>query len=212
MAKVKFCAVFGARPVSEQMRPYFEGADCVIAADGGLMNLRALGVEPDVCLGDYDSGPMPEGREGVIVLPRQKDDTDMHYAARRILAMGAKRAVLLGGMGGRLDHTLANLATLVYLTEHGVDAVLADERCEARVLLRGEHSVPPRAGCYLSLFPVGGSARVTLRDVFYELQSETLTASFPLGVSNEFSDKNASITVEEGALYLLICKKEPERF
>lgn len=208
MAEVKFCAVFGARPVSEEMRPYFEGADCVIAADGGLLNLRALGVEPDICLGDYDSGPMPEKREGVIVLPRQKDDTDMHYAARRILAMGAQRAVLLGGMGGRLDHTLANLATLAHLTENGVDACLADERCEARVLLRGAHSVPPRPGCYLSLFPVRGEARVTLRNVFYTLESQTLTASFPLGVSNEFSDQNAEIDVEEGELFLLICKKE----
>ena len=208
MAQVNFCAVFGARPVSEEMRPYYAGADCVIAADGGLLNLRALGVKPDLCLGDYDSGPMPEGRDGVIVLPRQKDDTDMHYAARRILAMGAKRAVLLGGMGGRLDHTLANLATLEYLTENGVDALLADESCEARVLLRGAHSVPPRPDTYLSLFPAGDSARVTLRNVFYTLDSEVLHRSFPLGVSNEFLDANAEITVEEGAVFLLICKKE----
>lgn len=208
MAEVKFCAVFGARPVSEQMRPYFEGADCIIAADGGLLNLRALGVEPDICLGDYDSGPMPEARGNVIVLPRQKDDTDMHYAARRILAMGARRAVLLGGMGGRLDHTLANLATLAFLAENRVDTVLADETCEARVLTRGAHRIAPREGCYLSLFPVRASARVTLRNVFYTLESATLTASFPLGVSNEFSDKDAEIIVEEGELYLLICKKE----
>lgn len=207
MGTVKCCAVFGARPVSEKLRPYFQDADCIIAADGGILSLEKLGVCPDICLGDYDSAPMPS-RSDLIVLPRQKDDTDMHYAARRILEMGAEKAVLLGGMGGRLDHTLANFATLVFLTEHGVDAVLADERCEARVLLPGEHRVARRENAYLSLFPVGREARVTLRNVFYTLESEVLRADFPLGVSNEFLDKDAEILVEEGAVYLLVCEKE----
>ena len=208
MGTVNCCAVFGARPVSEAMRPYFEDADCIIAADGGFLSLEKLGVRPDICLGDYDSAPMPQ-RDDLIVLPRQTDDTDMHYAARRILKLGARRAVLLGGMGGRLDHTLANFATLVFLTENGVDALLADETCEVRVLLQGVHRVPRREGCYLSLFPVGTSARVTLRNVFYTLESEVLSAGFPLGVSNEFLDGDAEIRVEEGSVYMLICKKEP---
>lgn len=133
----------------------------------------------------------------------------MHYAARRILELGARRAVLLGGMGGRLDHTLANFATLVFLTENGVDALLADETCEVRVLLQGVHRVPRREGCYLSLFPVGTSARVTLRNVFYTLESEVLSAGFPLGVSNEFLDGDAEIRVEEGSVYMLTAKRNP---
>ena len=208
MEQVNFCAVFGARPVSEAMRPYFSGADCIIAADGGFAHACRLGAEPNICLGDYDSSPVPRQRGDAIVLPRQKDDTDMHYAARKIVEMGARRAVLLGGMGGRLDHTLANFATLYHLQKSGVDALLADEKCEVRALLRGTHRIPPRPDCYLSLFPVEGRACVSLSGVFYTLHSEWLRADFPLGVSNEFLNETAQIDVEEGAVYMLICKKE----
>ena len=124
---MKKCVIFAARPVEPELRPWCEGASLVIAADAGWRWARALGVEPDILLGDYDSdrppADVPAGR--IDRLPAEKDDTDTHYAARRALEEGCGQVVILGGLGGRLDHTLANMNTLLYLAGHGAEAVLA---------------------------------------------------------------------------------------
>lgn len=74
-----------------------------------------VGVEPDLLLGDYDSAPRPEAGAKTVFLPAEKDDTDTYYAARKALELGATDVVIVGGLGGaRLDHTLANLQTLVF--------------------------------------------------------------------------------------------------
>lgn len=199
------CVILAAMPVDARMRAYYEDADIVIAADAGWRSAKALGLVPDLLVGDYDSSPVPAGAE---VLPCAKDDTDTHYAARRALAMGAARVTILGGTGGRLDHTLANLQTLLFLERSGVHALLADPDTEARALLPGTHEVRRLPGRYLSLFPADGTARgVTLEGLKFPLQNACLEAQFPLGVSNEFAAETARITLGEGALYLLLCRK-----
>lgn len=204
---MKRCVIFAAQPVSPTLAHWWEGADFVIAADAGYRSAMALGVEPDLLLGDYDSAPAPHLGGKMVRLPAEKDDTDTFFAARKALEAHCTHVTILGGTGGRLDHTLANLHTLVFLHRHGVHAVLADEANEVTVLGKGRHTVKARVGWYLSLFPAGACARgVTLRGLKYPLENAQLHNHWPVGVSNEFTAGEAQIALREGEVYCMLCK------
>lgn len=202
------CVIFGARPVTSALQPYYQAAHYTIAADAGYQSMRALGLTPDYLLGDYDSAPPPEPAPNVERLPREKDDTDMHYAAKHALAMGAKQVTILGGTGGRLDHTLANLQTLVFLAEHGVRACLADECHEIYALGPGVHEFS-RCKQYVSVLCAGKrAAGITLRGLRYPLTDAVLTHDFPIGVSNEFTGEEMQIAVGDGMVYLIFAQEQ----
>ena len=179
--------ILSAGPVTPAVRRYIRPGDCIVACDAGYRHAERLGVQPDLIVGDFDSAPCPPQTGHTIVLPHVKDDTDTHYAARWLLEQGAGQVVMLGALGGaRLEHSLANIATGLYLAQNGVDVCLADERSELRYLLPGRPLVLDRADwMYLSVFPLDGALTgVDLAGVFYPLSGAVLTPDFPLGVSN----------------------------
>ncbi len=203
------CVIFAGMPVSAAMRRFWQDADTVIAADAGYETARRLGVEPDILLGDYDSAPRPPANAKTWVLPAEKDDTDTYFAARKAIELGADEVAILGGLGGRLDHTLANLQTLVFLAQNGVRAQLVDEANEATALLPGAYRIPARQGWYLSLLSAGEAARgVTLSGLKYPLHEATVTHSFPIGVSNEFVADTATVRFTGGILFLVLSRRE----
>ena len=170
-------------------------------------------MEPDLLLGDYDSAPRPEAGAKTVFLPAEKDDPDTYYAARKALELGATDVVIVGGLGGaRLDHTLANLQTLVFLAKNGVCATLADTDNEVTALLPGTHRIQARPGWYFSIFSAGEQAPgVTLEGLKYPLHDYTLTHAFPIGVSNEFAAETATLRFSAGMIYLVLSRKEPPR-
>ena len=102
--------IFGAGPVVdyEAVRELLPKAPFyLIAADGGLRHARALGLVPDAFIGDMDSLREEDLPEGAILYPSQKDDTDMMLAVKKAMALGVRKVLLLGGLGGRLDHICA---------------------------------------------------------------------------------------------------------
>ena len=184
-----------------------EETDTVIAADGGVEHVRKLGLTPNVILGDFDSlGYVPEGAN---VFPVEKDDTDAMLAVRRGLAMGCREFLLYGCLDGpRLDHTVANLQLLQYLADHGAQGTLVGLTHMAAVVKDGTLVFPGRPTGILSVFCLGPDANgVTIRGTQYPLENGTLTAGFPLGVSNHFLETEATVTVTQGSL-LLIWERE----
>lgn len=197
------CYVAGAMPLSPDLLPHPRPGDSIIAADRGFQTLTEAGLSPDLVVGDFDSlGHRPQ-HPNLIALPAEKDDTDMVFALRRGLDLGYRRFVLLGGLGGRLDHTMANLQTLNWLTTQGAAGLLAGEGTVATVLRNGTLSFSAGRTGMLSVFAFGTAKGVTLSGLKYTLQGATLADTFPLGVSNEFTGTPASVAVEEGALLLL---------
>ena len=199
---VRTCVIFCAGGFDRLLEPVGKDA-CVIAADGGLRHVRALGTRCDAILGDFDSlGFVPEGAD---VFPVEKDDTDAMLAVRRGLAAGCGRFVIYGGLDGpRLDHTIANLQTLQFLAERGATGYLVGLSYLATVIRNETVRFPESAKGVLSLFCMGSDARgVTLEGLKYPLRGATLTAGFPLGVSNHFAYRDAAVTVENGSLLAL---------
>lgn len=196
----RICHLFGAGDffgVNEEIRP----EDIVIAVDGGYRIVTQLGLAPDFIVGDFDSlGAVPSG-ENVIVLPAEKDVTDMFTAINKGVDCGCKSFRIYGATGGRLDHTIANIQLLRYFSEKGVSLTIYGESFAVTGVTNDSIRLSGRSGGYVSVFSLSDSSEgVYLKGLKYELENYTLTSAFPLGVSNEFTEKNAEISVKNGAL------------
>ena len=178
--------------------------DFVIAADGGLAHLQRIGAKADLVLGDFDSlGHVPKG-ENVLTYPPEKDDTDMMLAVKEGLRRGFARFALLGGLGGRLGHTLANVQALMYLAKHGARGLLIGERETVTAVTDGELRFSSAHAGYISIFCLDAPAKgVTLRGLKYPLEYAELTSSVALGVSNEFTGAEAVVSVSSGTLVIV---------
>ena len=197
----------GDLPSPTLLRRCAGGAELTIAADRGLEAFEAAGVLPDLLLGDMDSvsaGTLTrrEGSTEMERLPCEKDDTDGGHAMEVALSRGATEITILGALGGRMDHALANLMLLMRAHEGGAFAQILDERVRI-VRIDGEITLRGAKGDTISLIPIGEAHGVTLTGCYYHSQ-EALSFDFvhPLGVSNVVTDDEARITVREGDLLL----------
>ena len=202
MDKKGTCWIFGAGEHGEVYgRP--GAGDFVIAADGGLLACRRLGVEPDLVAGDFDSlGSEPRDLP-VVRVPVAKDETDMLLCVRLAIERGYRELYLYGGSGGRLDHTIANLQTLFYAERLGASAYLFDTDFVYTTLTDGELTISGPEGGIFSVFCHGAAAEgVCERGSLYTLDNARLDSAFPLGVSNHFLKTPASISVRRGQLLI----------
>ena len=177
--------------------------DLVIAADAGYRVCQTADVVPDVILGDFDSMEAPKAGERIVRLPVEKDDTDTLAAVKLGLERGCTDFYLYGGTGGkRLDHTLANLQTLLYLRRRGARGYLYDDEFVWTALENESLTVEKTVEWgLLSVFSLEGrAAGIDEAGVQYPLSRASLTAEFPLGVSNHIIAPKARITVRQGAL------------
>lgn len=196
------CIIFGAAAFDHLAEPICPG-DYIIAADGGLRHTKKLNIIPNEILGDFDSlGYVPEG---AVVHPVEKDDTDTMLAIRRGLELGYRRFLLYGGLEGRrLDHTVANFQSLCFLAQHGAIGFLVGREWICCGLKDGTLRFPESAEGDFSAFCLGKDAYgITIRGFYYEAENITLTSDFPLGVSNHFTGKEATVAVKDGTLLLL---------
>lgn len=202
VSKLAKCVIFCAGGFSGLAEPIRDG-DFVIAADGGLTHTDALKITPQVILGDFDSlGYTPRGAQ---VFPSEKDDTDAMLAVRAGLDAGYREFILYGALEGpRLDHTVASFQTLQYLADHGAKGSLVGQSQIVTVLKNGTLEFPESATGYLSVFCMGADAAgITLKGLKYTLTDGSLSAGFPLGVSNQFNGEAASVTVKDGSLLVI---------
>lgn len=197
----KICYIIGA---CEPGEINIGGEALVIAADGGLRFLEEHGIVPDLTVGDFDSlGHVPEGKN-IICHPVEKDDTDTMLAVKLGLERGCGVFVLYGCLGGRIDHTFANLQTLLFIAQQGARGYLVGDGWVSCVIRNGTLQFPACLSGTVSVFcPDGEAEGVTLEGLYYPLTNGTLKSSFPLGVSNHFTGECASVSVESGTLLVM---------
>lgn len=194
------CFIFGAGEMTDVLKMP-ESGDLVIAADGGLRYLEKLGIEADIVIGDFDSlGNTPEN-EKTVVLPCEKDTTDTYEAIQFGHSKGFSTFHIYGGTGGRLDHTLANIQTISDLSQRGCNVYIYGNGYAMTAVTNVSITLSGKRGGYVSVFSHSEvSTGVTLKGLKYELENAVLENNFPLGVSNEFTDKTAEISVKSGTL------------
>lgn len=203
MLSVVSCSIVGAGDFYPRGLARRTG-DLLIAADGGYEHLKALGLEPDFVVGDFDSLAVPPKRPGVLPLPKEKDDTDMLAALRLGVEKGFGEFHLYGGVGGRMDHTVANLQCLVWLAKQGLHGRLYGDHWTAEAVTDGTLAFGAERRGYLSVFSQGDRAEgVRLCGLKYPLENAVLTNDFPLGVSNEFTGVESTVSVGKGSLLVI---------
>ncbi len=195
----------------EFLRQRIEAAapTAVLCADGGARYARALGIIPDLIIGDMDSleddllRHFEEKGAAVAPYPVRKDETDTQLALTRAMAMNPQEILIFGALGKRLDHTLANLGLLMIGLEKGVPIKLLDEDCEVFVMA-GAATVSGERGQTVSIFPWGGEARhITLEGFEYPLEDATMILARPYGISNRLTAEEGRIKVDEGCLLVI---------
>ena len=182
--------------------------DFVIAADAGLHYLEQCGLTADLVIGDFDSLDDIPAHPNTKELNPEKDDTDMFAAVREGIKAGYSVFHIYCGMGGRIDHTIANMQTLAYLSQNNMQGFLFGKDIVITAITNRKISFDKVSSGYISVFShTEKSEGVYLQDLKYELHNAVLTNTFPLGVSNEFIGKESSISVSDGTLLIVFPKE-----
>ena len=186
----------------------------VICADGGARHVLALGMAPRTVIGDMDSLPkqvLDDLRESgcqILRYPSRKDETDTELALRYALERKPEEIEIYGALGGRIDHTLANISLLIMAAREGIKTRIIDETTELFVVSEGAEILGTPEDI-VSLFPVTTEVKgITLTGFEYPLQKATMEIGKPYGISNRLLDTRGTITIASG--YLLVIKSREE--
>ena len=186
-----------------------DAADALIAADGGALPLLRLSRPPQLVIGDLDS--LDADSQAVLLAqgvelhrhPRAKDETDLELALLYAAGSGASSIDILGALGGRWDHTLANVALLALPELRGRRVrLLAD--AQELFLVRDSAAIDGRAGDTVSLLPLTPEAHgVTTSGLLYPLDEATLRYEQARGISNVLLEPPGQVSLHDGLLLVV---------
>jgi thiamine pyrophosphokinase len=204
----------GQLPDIERARPLVKPDDYIICADGGARHALALGLTPDVVIGDLDSITDGEIRQvekahvKLIKYSHDKDETDLELAMRYALDQKPTSIVVLAALGYRLDHTLGNFALLSDQALAALD-VRFDDGIDEAFFCRDRSEVHGRAGDLVSLIPWGSPVEGVRTDgLKWPLRDEALQPEKTRGISNEMTAGAAEVRIAAGLL-LVIHRRQP---
>lgn len=201
---MKKCIIVCAGEESGLNTPINSG-DLIIAADAGLNYCNKKGIKPDIIVGDFDTLKYVPNGENVIELNPIKDETDTFEAIQQGIIRGYKCFYILCGMGGKPEHTYANIQLLAYLAQNGCCGFLTDKNRILTVIKNRTVCFDENYSGFVSVFSLTDKSEgVTIKNLKYNLDGAVLTNTFPLGVSNEFTGKKSSIAVKNGMLLLVL--------
>ncbi len=188
----------------DRIRSYLRKDDFYICCDSGLKHREGLGIVPDLIVGDFDSHENPHLDVETITLPREKDDTDTVFAVKEALSRGFQDFLLVGVIGGRLDHTLGNVSLLLMLDAQGKTATALDDFSEMEIVSGQPAQIEDRYP-YFSLLNISGTAQgITIKNAKYSLAEAEISCEYQYGISNEvLPGKTAVVTVNHGRLLLI---------
>lgn len=191
---------------------YFSNAGIVIGVDGGARHLRNFGILPHILLGDFDS-ILPQDlefyRENGVELHKyksEKDASDTEIAVELAIQKGYETIIILGGLGSRFDHSLANIFLLKMIMDNGCKGIIANESNEI-YLVRDRIEIHHEKAWKVSIIPVTETVEgISNVGLYYPLKNQTLKMGTSRGVSNEFESETAEISLEKGLLLVIKSK------
>lgn len=205
------CVIIAAAPDPEisYIRQCIKENDFVICADAGYEAAFKAGITPDLIVGDFDSAKKPETGIPLVTLPVHKDDTDTVFAVKEGLEKGFHEFLLLGALGGRVDHTFANFSVLEFLHLNGARGLISDSRVQISFSAGETITFHGKTGQTLSVFPYGcESCTVTHHGFEYELSNQEILSSFPLGISNIVTSDTAKIEFHKGKALVMLFEEK----
>lgn len=203
---MKRCVIVGGADINnyEYIESRLSEDDFIVFCDSGLKHLEYLQVTPGLIVGDFDSHKNPNLDVETIVLPCEKDDTDTVYAVKEAIKRGFDEFLLIGVIGGRLDHTLGNVSILLHLESLSKKGKIIDDYSEMEIVSK-EPAFIDDSYAFFSLLNITGTAKgVTIRNAKYPLDNAEITCEYQYAVSNEvISGKIAEVFVQNGKALLI---------
>lgn len=200
------CVIVGGADINNHafIRKNLREDDFIVFCDSGLKHLKALNAKPGLIVGDFDSHDDPHMDVETIVLPCEKDDTDTFYALKEAVKRGYEDFLLIGVIGARLDHSLANLSILLYLDSLGRRGRIIDDYSEMEIVSKEPVCIGDEYS-FFSLMNITGRAKgITVRGAKYPLENAEISCEYQYGVSNEvLKGEHATVSVEDGKLLLI---------
>ena len=195
----------GGKINKQNITEHPKGDDIKIAADSGYENAIDLGEKPDILLGDFDSiSVRPDKDIETVEVPSEKDFTDTQLAIETAVRKGADDIVIIGGLSGRLDHTLSNLSALEDLWSKRIHAVATDGFNRVRYIDSSSALIPHSHYKYLSVIAVSDVLKgVDIEGCKYTLKNAKISRSFQFAVSNEIVGNCALIAIRKGKAFIV---------
>jgi len=201
---------------------YIKEADIVICVDGGASHARKMEIKPHLLLGDFDSIKKEDynyfSNMGIDIkkFPGEKDETDTELAVEYAMSMGCLKVTVIGGMGTRFDHTLANVFLLKKMLEKGVEGWIVNEYNQI-TLINDSINIKKEQGIKVSLLPLSDTVYgINTSGLYYPLHNAKMEIGPTRGISNEFdyaevsctSDASnyAEISIKVGLLLVILAK------
>ncbi len=197
----------GNLPNLEKARTLLRPDDFILCADGGTRHALALGLTPNVIVGDMDSLPenfQPSTFDGELILfPKDKNETDLELAINHALTLNPDQILILAALGGRMDQALANITLLSDLRLSTFDIRIADG-VEELFFCRDQVKIEGRSGDIVSLIPWQGEVTgVFTENLRWHLHHETLYPDKTRGISNEMTSDTATVSITSGLLLVV---------
>jgi len=181
----------------------------IISCDGGMRHTMKLGLTPDYIVGDFDSVSteiLDYYKKQNIELkqvPCRKDETDMELGISHAIELGVDDITLIGGIGSRLDHTLANIFQLIRINKHGIKGRIVNEK-NLITLCTSKAKIFGKKGDLVSFVPITQEVNgVTTKGLDYPLYNAVLFMDSPRGVSNVLTGEYAEYTIESGMALII---------
>ncbi len=200
------CVIVCGAPIGNyaRIRKYLRNDDFFIFCDCGLAHSEPLEVMPSLIVGDFDSHPKPDTDMEMIVLPCEKDDTDSVFAAKEGIRRGYDDFLIIGAIGGRLDHTLANVSILAMLETAGKTAIIIDDHSVMQIVSDKWVRISDIYSFFSVLNIFGTAEGIDIVDAKYTLTDGVIGCDYQYGVSNEvLPGKTASVRVKKGKALLI---------
>ena len=187
--------------------------DIIIAVDKGLETIDYLKLQPQYVLGDFDSvntkilEKYKTQNIKIIKLNPEKDLTDTHSAIDLALEIKSTEITILGAIGTRLDHTMANIHILKQALDKNIKAKIVNEKNEIELINKEIIIKRDDNYKYVSIIPLTTNVTgITIEGMKYIINDYTLSIGDSLGVSNEQIDKEAKISIKTGILVVIKSK------
>lgn len=180
--------------------------DFVITADAGADFAQRLGIKINVAIGDFDTLDVKKiVADEIIKLNPEKDYTDSFEAVFLAKERGFSEVLMFGASGSRLDHSLANIFLLKKAKDMGINLTLCDEN-NIVYITENELLVKKKEGYHLSVIQLTDAIGITLKGLYYPLNEKDAALGDMIGISNEFTEEEAKISVKKGTLLVILSK------